>query len=496
MLDEVAICAQLRVIQKDPFRYKAILALRAERAQHLLNCLQTRSDDPALHPDQKRFSVVLLIELAHRSGLYPECLVQKDIQIIGNHPMAGGSFGDVWKGLMKGQLVAVKVVRIFEASDRAQLLKASKWQIQIRGSVYPIWCSQAFSYEAVTWRQLSHPNVLPFYGIHHLYDNPARVCLVSPWMGHGRVTQFLKRFPTTNRVHLILDIAEGLEYLHNLKPFVIHGDLKGANILVTASGRACLADFGLAIVIDSQVNKSPSVESAGTPRWQAPELLQGDFGDVGHCNSSRESDIYAFACVCYELISGNLPFHEIKMPYQIMVAVTKGQRPSRPSHDYGMIHGLDNLWTLIEACWATHPANRLTASQIVEAIRSWPDHGTDRRAPQQWDDVSAAIMAVFEDVASNLSQDNLPALVESNPVRWQSINTGLIISAIHNLTKLSRSNALECSKIVQDVGVYQVSCFVRDYDFSSSPILFTLLSFQRLLAYTFAHMRLCGADDQ
>jgi hypothetical protein len=41
MLDEVAICAQLRVIQKDPFRYKAILALRAERAQHLLNCLQT-----------------------------------------------------------------------------------------------------------------------------------------------------------------------------------------------------------------------------------------------------------------------------------------------------------------------------------------------------------------------------------------------------------------------------------------------------------------------
>jgi serine/threonine protein kinase len=75
-----------------------------------------------------------------------------------------------------------------------------------------------------------------------------------------------------------------------------------ANILVTASGRACLADFGLAIVIDSQVNKYPPVESAGTPRWQAPELLQGDFGDVGHCNSSRESDIYAFACVCYEVI--------------------------------------------------------------------------------------------------------------------------------------------------------------------------------------------------
>jgi hypothetical protein len=159
-----------------------------------------------------------------------------------------------------------------------------------------------------------------------------------------------------------------------------------------------------------------------------------------------------------------MPFHEIRAPYQVMVAVTKGQRPSRPSHDHSMIHGLDNLWTLIEACWATHPANRLTASQIVDAIRSWPDRSADRRAPQQWDDVSAAIMAVFEDVASNLSQDNLPALVESDPVCWQSINTHLIISAIDNLTKLSRSDALECSKIVQDVGVYQVSCFVRNYD--------------------------------
>jgi hypothetical protein len=146
---------------------------------------------------------VLLIELAHGSGLYPECLVQKDIQIIGNHPVGGGSFGDVWKGLMKDQLVAVKVLRIFEDSDKAQLFKVSKWQIQIRGSVYLIRWSQAFSYEAVTWRQLSHPNVLPFYGIHHLDDNPSRVSLVSPWMGNGRVTQFLKSFPTTDRVHLV-----------------------------------------------------------------------------------------------------------------------------------------------------------------------------------------------------------------------------------------------------------------------------------------------------
>jgi serine/threonine protein kinase len=85
-----------------------------------------------------------------------------------------------------------------------------------------------------------------------------------------------------------------------------------ANILATASGRACLADFGLAIVIDSQVIRSSPMDSAGTPRWQAPELLRGGFDDVEHYgNCSRESDIYAFACVCYEVTTSLRGFWQI-----------------------------------------------------------------------------------------------------------------------------------------------------------------------------------------
>jgi serine/threonine protein kinase len=58
-------------------------------------------------------------------------------------------------------------------------------------------------------------------------------------------------------------------------------------------------DFGLAIVIDSQVARSAPADSAGTPRWQAPELLLGFSDETEH--HGRESDIYAFACVCYEV---------------------------------------------------------------------------------------------------------------------------------------------------------------------------------------------------
>lgn len=73
------------------------------------------------------------------------------------------------------------------------------------------------------------------------------------------------------------------------------------NILVTASHRACLADFGLSSVVDSQGLKTPSLSSGGpeggTVRFQAPELIDPDIVGL----RSQASDIYAFALVCYEV---------------------------------------------------------------------------------------------------------------------------------------------------------------------------------------------------
>jgi len=74
-----------------------------------------------------------------------------------------------------------------------------------------------------------------------------------------------------------------------------------ANILVTNSRRACLADFGLATAQNSRSLLEASTathRSGGTLRWQAPELLDPDDED-GH--NSFASDVYAYACVCYEV---------------------------------------------------------------------------------------------------------------------------------------------------------------------------------------------------
>ena len=62
---------------------------------------------------------------------------------------------------------------------------------------------QAYTKEAVLWRQLSHPHVLPFYGAFHWSEVPPRLCLVSPWMENGNIVQYLERNPQADRQSLV-----------------------------------------------------------------------------------------------------------------------------------------------------------------------------------------------------------------------------------------------------------------------------------------------------
>lgn len=75
-----------------------------------------------------------------------------------------------------------------------------------------------------------------------------------------------------------------------------------ANILISDTGRACLADFGLSCVLEVDTalwnSNQSSVLSGGTVRWQAPELIDPAHEDT---RAGKASDIYAFACVCYEV---------------------------------------------------------------------------------------------------------------------------------------------------------------------------------------------------
>jgi serine/threonine protein kinase len=85
--------------------------------------------------------------------------------------------------------------------------------------------------------------------------------------------------------------------------------LHKANILITPSLRACLADFGLTTFAESQIVgwSTATANATGTARWLAPELLAPEFDNNDNPGrTSLASDIYSFACVGYEVTLLNL----------------------------------------------------------------------------------------------------------------------------------------------------------------------------------------------
>ncbi|KAD6118750.1 hypothetical protein E3N88_10021 [Mikania micrantha] len=115
------------------------------------------------------------------------------------------------------------------------------------------------------------------------------------------------------RMKVALDIARGLEYLHErCTPPVIHRDLKSSNILLGSSFNAKLSDFGLAIT--DGIHGKNSIKLSGSLGYVAPEyLLDGKLTD--------KSDVYAFGVVLLELLIGRKPVEKMS-PAQCQSIVT------------------------------------------------------------------------------------------------------------------------------------------------------------------------------
>lgn len=154
--------------------------------------------------------------------------------------------------------------------------------------------------------------------------------MVSPWMMNGSAISYLQRKPNADRLRLLAQAAEGVNYLHTFHPLVVHGDLRGPNILVSESGDACIADFGLAHVAakDNKHSYSTKWKLAGNPRWMAPELLFGDGAD-----RTPATDVFSFGRLIIELLTGEHPFCELENIASVIVAVEKGDLPQRPDGD-------------------------------------------------------------------------------------------------------------------------------------------------------------------
>ncbi|KAF7316135.1 Kinase-like protein [Mycena indigotica] len=262
-----------------------------------------------------------------------------------------------------------------------------------------------FLREALVWRDLHHPFILPLLGI----DNesfPLSLCLVSPWMEHGTVVKYLNEHGRKDVDRLLFEIAQGLEYLHSRN--IVHGDLRGANILIGPEHHACLTDFGLSVFSNASSSMRTSTR-AGCIYWMAPELIDPDrFGLAGKFVRTPASDIYAFACVCYELYVGKAPFANLAEPTALL-RIVNGGRATRP-HPADVTFP-DELWDQINSCWVETPSLRPTINEVVEDISRDAESTSVTRPP------NLAHNSPDESQSDTQSLFAFPSESEPNPVR-------------------------------------------------------------------------------
>ncbi|KAK0234605.1 kinase-like domain-containing protein [Armillaria nabsnona] len=279
-----------------------------------------------------------------------------DVTMVGKDAVACGAFSDVWKGKWwdrverKERTVAIKFLRrVMVQNVKEKLLKR-------------------LEAEVLTWHHLCHRNVSQLYGI---VQSDTSVGMVSAWCEHGTIRHYLKSVnPKADRVKLMSHVASGVAYLHAFKPPIVHGDLKGGNILIDRQGYAIITDFGLSKVMsDFSTSTGMACSSffAGTMRWMAPEMILALVEDESEPKVPRvttASDVYAFGSVCLEIMTGALPYPCRKHDPGVMIDIMRGIKPSRgaPMPDSEAFN------MLLDACWRQEPSLRPKMGEVLKCL--------------------------------------------------------------------------------------------------------------------------------
>ncbi|KAF8597059.1 kinase-like protein [Ceratobasidium sp. AG-I] len=248
------------------------------------------------------------------------------------HAISGGTFGDVWHGVLHDQTrVAIKCLRLHVSTN--EMLKHTKQSAR----------------EIYHWSKLKHDNVLGLIGVALFQE---RLAMISPWMENGTLTAYIEKNPKVNRWGLCLQVAEGLAHIHWMG--MVHGDLKPSNILVSKSGVPKISDFGGSIAFNPSLGFGTRSANPGTFRYAAPELLTGDAGPES-TDDGMMADVYAFGMT---LLEG-----------RVVKAVITGEFPRRPAAIFPDTKLGDKQWQTLVSCWHTDPNDRPMAIDLENQLR-------------------------------------------------------------------------------------------------------------------------------
>lgn len=139
-----------------------------------------------------------------------------------------GEFGKVYLASWNGTQVVAKIVNENVPEDKKHL----------------------FIKEFDVMTKVHHPNVVQLMG----YISDPNLIIVMEYLSHGELLSYVNEnsLSIIKKINICLDILRAITYLHNRKPnYIVHRDIKPQNIVMTPSGRAKIADFGISRVFDS-----------------------------------------------------------------------------------------------------------------------------------------------------------------------------------------------------------------------------------------------------
>ncbi|EOA15993.1 hypothetical protein CARUB_v10004112mg [Capsella rubella] len=281
-----------------------------------------------------------------------------------NKVIGKGGFGIVYLGSLEdGSEIAVKMINDSSFGKTKGSSSSSSSQV-----------SKEFQVEAELLLTVHHRNLASFVGY---CDDGRSMALIYEYMANGNLQDYLSSenaedLSWEKRLHIAIDSAQGLEYLHHgCRPPIVHRDVKTANILLSDNLEAKIADFGLSKVFPEDDLSHVVTAVMGTPGYVDPEYYNT-------FKLNEKSDVYSFGIVLLELITGQRSIMKTEDGDKMNVV-----HYVEPFLETGDIDGVmdprlrgdfcsNSAWKFVEvamSCVRDRGTNRPTTNQIVSDLK-------------------------------------------------------------------------------------------------------------------------------
>lgn len=256
-------------------------------------------------------------------------VAMKEAKLIGE-----GAHGEVYLVKWRGTEVAAKTIRSSIASNPRVI--------------------ETFMQELGLWQKLRHPNIVQFLGVLKPSDPLA---FLTEYLPNGSLYDILRRkgrLDPLTAVAYALDIARGMNYLHQHKPHaIIHRDLTPRNVLQDEAGHLKVTDFGLSKIVQRNDIGYKMTGGTGSYRYMAPEVYRREaYG--------KSIDVFSFALIVHEMFQGG-PSNRAEDPEE--VADRRAYEDSRPPLSSYMYP--EPVKVLLRECWDKNPESRPTFEEII-----------------------------------------------------------------------------------------------------------------------------------